>query len=153
MNTTSEIACINSALSLIDDSISNLLDKCDVIRLKVEKIEKEAIPTKRLPKAGELVWVRNGTDSWLPRVCIEAYINKQKIHCQFAIPKNNNDGYTWNEWKFYNEIIFTAEPLEHLPKDNAKQIKDTLEKVKFIDEYTRTAVNEGTVMAKENKDV
>ena len=87
MNTTSEIACINSALSLIDDSISNLLDKCDVIRLKIEKIEKEAIPTKRLPK------------------------------------------------------------------DNAKQIKDTLDKVKFIDEYTRTAVNEGTVMAKENKDV
>ena len=135
----------------ISDRINDLQATLDALKHDFNQHSPE--PTRRLPKVGELIWVKNKENEWLPRVCIEAYINKQEICCQFTTPRNDNGGYTWPEWKFYNEIIFTTKSLEHLPKDSAKQIKDTRDKVKFIDEYTRTAVNEGTVMAKENTDV
>ena len=64
MNTTSEIACINGELSLIDDSISNLLDKCDVIRFKLEKIEKETEQTKYPYEPMQPVWVREGIETY-----------------------------------------------------------------------------------------
>ena len=100
MNITSELACLNGNLSLVQETLDNLTKQVKALETRYTT---EIVETTKEPEPGELIWVRNSnTNNWVPRVFIE--IRDTYARCAYVKPTQDSMSYPWKYWKFYNEL-------------------------------------------------